>query len=178
MSTEFFDQCDRRLNTRGMTNEDRFWNYVFISKPGWCWFWRGACFDDGYGCISITADNDGRCSRRAHRFSYELNIGPIPQGMLVCHLCDNPICVNPSHLWLGTPKDNSEDMVRKGRWNGNRTQRFGEDNPRSKLTDSDVLSIRRLYSEGKYSQSQLGRMFGITQCMVGFIVRRVSWSHI
>lgn len=92
--------------------QERFWKYV--EKTDGCWWWRGACQGDRlrYGFMSA-----GSVARRikAHRLSWELAHGEIPTGLCVCHKCDNPLCVRPDHLFLGTQKDNSQDMVRKGR---------------------------------------------------------------
>lgn len=87
---------------------DRFWNKV--KKTDNCWFWTAGTFDDGYGKFKFEKKN-----RKAHRISWLLTNGDIPEGMLVCHHCDNPLCVKPSHLFLGTPKDNTQDMIKKGR---------------------------------------------------------------
>jgi hypothetical protein len=123
----------------------------------------------------------------AHRFSYYLFIGPIPDGMKVLHKCDNPNCVNPRHLFLGTNLDNTRDMVHKGR------QRFdrspgpgedackGEDHGMSRLTEEDVREIRLRYRRKNYHQSNrdaLAREFGVNPNQILKIVRRRQWTHI
>lgn len=93
---------------------DRFWAKVDKGAelaPGGCWLWIGSTERHGYGQISVGAKH----LARAHRISYELNIGAIPSGMVVCHRCDLPVCVNPAHLFIGTLSDNSRDMISKGR---------------------------------------------------------------
>ena len=89
---------------------DRFWKYTAKADPDQCWLWTGYKSGSGYGSLKI----DGK-QRSAHRLSWELAHGPVPDGLSVLHRCDNPICVNPGHLWLGTPRQNMEDMAAKGR---------------------------------------------------------------
>jgi hypothetical protein len=111
----------------------------------------------------------------AHRFAYELLVGPIPDGMFVCHHCDNPPCVNPKHLFLGTQLDNMRDKVAKGRHHapGPTNPAKGGDNGRAVLTQQDVDRLRSL--EGTTSISALSREFGIGRTQVGRILRRESW---
>jgi hypothetical protein len=90
---------------------DRFWSRVAEGEPDECWEWIGARGPQGYGMFQVKI----RMARRAHRISYELAHGPIPEGMQVLHRCDNPPCVNPAHLRLGTARDNTYDMLAKGR---------------------------------------------------------------
>lgn len=91
---------------------DRFWAKVRVQEDG-CWEWAGGLMWDGYGAFH--RDGDGSVKQRAHRISWEYSNGPIPSGMLVCHRCDNPRCVRPEHLFLGTDQDNVDDMMSKGR---------------------------------------------------------------
>lgn len=95
----------------------RFEKYAHRSSETGCWHWTGDRLPKGYGILVVRASGKDK-KRLAHRLSWELAHGPIPDGLFVCHACDNPSCVNPDHLWLGTPKDNAQDMVRKGRHPG------------------------------------------------------------
>ncbi|HCA7769786.1 TPA: HNH endonuclease [Pseudomonas aeruginosa] len=92
----------------------RFWSHVIRASDGSCWEWSGAKDGKGYGTINSGC---GKSPQKAHRISYEMAHGPIPDGLVVRHKCDNPGCVNPSHLEVGTQKDNSADMVDRGRHN-------------------------------------------------------------
>jgi hypothetical protein len=111
-----------------------------------------------------------------------LTRGPIPAGMKVCHHCDNPPCVRPDHLFLGTTKDNAEDMVRKGRNAAAilamSIRRRGEGSTSAKLTTGQVIEMRRLYDQGGISCAELGRRYGIHAVSASLIVRRKRWRHI
>ena len=93
--------------------EDRFWSKVLKTES--CWLWKGATQGTGYGRIARGKRNEFPKPELAHRMSWELHNGPIPKGLIVLHRCDNPPCVKPSHLFVGTPKDNSDDKCSKGR---------------------------------------------------------------
>lgn len=149
--------------------EQRFWEKV--NKSDDCWIWMSHIGTNGYGAFWFNGK-----SQSAHRVAYELAFGKRPGEFLVCHSCDNPTCVNPAHLWLGTEIDNKNDMVSKGR-QGKRTGPLGRDCP-VKLTRQSVLEIRSIYATGKHSQTQIGKQFGVTQQTIGQIIRREIWKHI
>jgi len=128
-----------------------------------CIEWTGAKRRGGYGELRLHGKLFG-----AHRFAWELANGPIPNALHVCHRCDNPLCVNPAHLFVGSDADNKADMRRKGR------QPFGERNGMCKLSTDVVDEIRRAYEDGNVSQSALGRKYGIAQSHVGRLVRGES----
>lgn len=143
----------------------RFW--AKVDKTGDCWIWKAAKLKSGYGKLMVTKTH----GMTAHRYSYTLHNGEIPKGMFVCHSCDNPPCVNPSHLWLGTAKDNSQDAKKKGRTavgdkNGMRTKphkrSFGQRNGFGKLTDRDVAQILKLRRDG-ISGREVASKFGISR---------------
>ena len=126
-----------------------------------CWNWHASKEAFGYGHFKY----DHRILK-AHRFSWEYFRGVIPAGSYVLHKCDNPSCINPNHLFLGTPFDNMQDKIRKGR----AVYEMGEKSHNAKLTDAQVQEIRSLYSTGKYYQHDLGKRFGVTKQHIGRIV--------
>lgn len=139
-----------------------------------CWGWVGSKSAQGYGSIH----GNGRANV-ASRVSYELHIGPIPEGMLVCHHCDNRECCNPKHLFLGTYKDNSDDKFSKGRQAPpGEICKPGSLNGYAKLTESQVLEIRELYSKGGVTMKQLGEKYGVTRQAISEIIRRKNWKHL
>lgn len=135
----------------------RFARYVQPGNPDSCWPWRGGHDQDGYGKVW---DADVHRSVSAHRVAWEQVNGQIPPGLVVCHRCDNPPCVNPSHLFLGTVQDNNTDKLAKGRHRGNTTGQLGDRARR--LSDAAVAEIRRRYTGTYGQQAQLGREFGVS----------------
>lgn len=119
--------------------EDRFWAKVRKTKS--CWLWTGGPKNFPYGYIGYTLRHKKNKRCYVHRFSWELHNGPIPTGLLVCHTCDTPKCVNPAHLFLGTSKDNLQDASRKGRMTA-RGQGF------RKLTEENIKQIRKMAHKG------------------------------
>jgi hypothetical protein len=180
-----FDACARPHYAKGLCNPhwqrvrrgvplgplrgtpEAFWALAENGGPGECWEWQGRVDHDGYGLYGSPLLGEGR----AHRRAWVLAHGPIPEGLLVCHHCDNPPCVNPAHLFLGTSADNTRDSVEKGR------RACGERVNTAKLSVADVREIRRL-REGGATQQALADRFGCSQPMVGVIVRREAWRHV
>lgn len=148
--------------------EQRFFEKV--SKTGECWLWTGARMKNGYGKIIIN-----RKEAKAHRVSWELAHGPIPDGISVLHRCDTPPCVRPSHLFLGTQADNMADMAAKKRGTG--WPHKGAKVPGAKLNEDQVREIRRLLYTG-ITQTELGRQFGVTNGAIHLIANRKNWKHI
>lgn len=144
--------------------DEKFWEKVDKKSESECWVWLGAITDDGYGSF---------WSKLSHRVAWELTYGPIPKGKYICHHCDNPSCVNPSHLFLGTQLDNMQDMVYKGR----SYDHSGENNPKVKLSELDVLEIRRLSSLG-VSAYKLSKMFLVSATNIHAIIKRQTWKQI
>jgi hypothetical protein len=144
---------------------ERFEERVRVT-PG-CWIWLGYKNPKGYGRI-----NNGNRDVMAHRFSYELYVGPIPAGKIICHKCDNPSCVNPDHLWVGTDQENADDKVAKGRWVGG--DRKGEAHAMARLSNEAVYAIR---ADGRPLRS-IAKQYGITRGYVRGIKERASWAHL
>lgn len=153
------------------TIDERFWAKVNKNGPNGCWLWTGV-ISRGYGRF-----NYQKRMQPSARVAWELTNGPIPEGLLVCHDCpgrDNPMCVNPSHMFLGTPKDNTQDMLKKGR-NSNAK---GEAQGHAVLTDIQVLEIRELYALGGVTQAQLAAKFGVKPITIHPIVTGRTWTHV
>lgn len=147
---------------------DRFWKHV--TKTETCWLWTSKANNQGYGVLNV---GDGQLVR-ANRFSYELHVGPIPDGLVVCHNCtggDNRACVNPAHFFLGTRGDNIQDAAKKG------TMPRGESSYNAKLTEQDVRDIRSQRAQG-VPIAELANRYGIVSAHVQRIERRERWAHV
>lgn len=154
-----------------------------VNKTERCWFWEGALTRKGYGRIRI--DFKGHCTN-AQRVAWNLWKGIIPKGIRVLHTCDVRNCVRPSHLWLGTQLENIADRVRKGR-NGRMP---GVRNPQAKLTNREVIEIRRRYVKSKNqfipgtniinksSSTKLARIYNVSPCLVKRIANNNAWRHV
>jgi len=135
-----------------------------------CWEWQASRNKDGYGRLKI-----GRYDELAHRVSYTIHSGSIPQGRIVCHSCDNPGCVNPKHLWLGSCGDNTQDMMRKGRHRC--AGSAGDSNPRAVLSEKDAMQVIDLIKRG-LNNKQIAARFGVAHSTISCIRRGKSWKHL
>ena len=174
----------------------RFWSKVQESESG-CWEWTGCKtgFKAQYGSFTPFGTKAGY----AHRFSYEYHFGAIPEGMFVCHSCDNPGCVRPDHLFLGTPKDNTQDAKAKGRLStGVSSHNFqratvkvmsewyeptdiktrGEGNGLAKLTEQDVREIRKLASDKVMTLTDMAKHYGTCRSNIRQIITGKTWRHV
>lgn len=162
-----------RYRFRSPRPVERLWHMYEIR--GECWIFTGDKDRYGYGQFQWM----GRPGR-AHRAAYYLTHGHIPKGMCVCHHCDNPACVRPEHLFLGTVADNNTDKKHKGRsrWGGVLpTPRYGRQNPAAKLLDADIRYIRQAASQGVTSYVLAAR-FGVTDSNIRYILRGKTWRHV
>ena len=152
----------------------RFW--AKVNKTSACWNWKTGKYSAGYGAFSLHGYNT-----RAHRFAWELAYGQIPEGLEVCHHCDNPACVRPDHLFLGTQKQNIRDGINKGRIIPRRCNP-GESNGRAILAADQVQEIKRIYSHkgSKYSRQityrKLAQQFNISRRTIADILKGRTWT--
>ncbi len=157
------------------TLEQRFWENVVVYRDG-CWGWASYTNGLGYGVIHVRRRLENfRKNIYAHRLSWEIHFGPVPDDLFVLHRCDNPACCRPDHLFLGTNTDNMKDCVAKGRDNRAAKALPGEKNPQAKLTEADVLAIR---CKPRVSRFTLAKMFGVTESCIAAIRGGKGWKHV
>lgn len=153
--------------------ENRFWNKVDKTSVDRCWAWKGATNKGGYGRVTVPATLGKYISLTAHRVSWEIHNGSIPQGLCVLHRCDNPPCVNPEHLFVGTRKDNAIDMFKKGRRYTPRGECL------SKLTEIQVKEIRQRFSGAERpAKRALAREYGVDHSTIRSLLRGDTWKHL
>lgn len=138
--------------------------------PEVCWEWRGPVNGNGYGRFVVKNEH-----RLAHRISYKYFVGEIPEGKVVCHTCDNRICVNPHHLWVGTQSDNLKDASDKGRMFRPNTN--GERNGNRKLCESDVRTIRAMFRGGQ-KRYRIAQHFKVSPSTIGEIISGKIWKDV
>jgi len=146
---------------------ERFWSKVARAGPDECWLWKGARHPKGYGEFRSPPG----LTKIAHRVAFILSRGDIPPGLLICHSCDNPPCCNPRHLFAGTAKENSLDMVSKGR------SPRGERQGHTRMTEREVRAIRRL-NDLAVRQKDLAEAFGVPQQTMSAIIKRKNWKYV
>ena len=148
---------------------ERFWEKVDIRSDDECWNWKASIRSDGYG--QLNRGKRGLGMESAHRVSWTIHFGDIPVGLHILHSCDNKLCVNPSHLFLGTNSDNVSDKVKKDR------QMKGESVPTSKLNRKDIKEIRKLYVPWSrdYSIASLAKQFNVSYAAIYKVVSRETW---
>lgn len=148
---------------------ERFWERV--QKTIGCWVWTGAKYSSGYGRFFLVRGRN-HVTVCAHRYSWFITYGDDPGELHVCHECDNPPCVRPDHLFLGTDQDNSDDMVNKSR------QAKGTMKPNAKLTDEKAAEIRRIREKTGMEYEDIGELFGVHKVTVSDVVQRKTWKHV
>lgn len=173
---KFFSRHGEIGERRIRSLEDRLWARVDKSHgqgPGGdCWEWRGYVHPTGYGQLSVDAKGKNINSNRA---AYMVSKGEIPDGMWVLHTCDNRLCCNPDHLWLGTPKDNTQDMIAKGRRRKAFEVSRGEDISLAKLTEDLVRAIR---AEPPATLKELSEKYGVSKATISKVRHRETWAHV
>ncbi len=149
---------------------ERFWSKVNKQGADECWHWTAGDDGHGYGLFRIDGHN-----KKAHRVVFFLTHKRWPEPCC-CHSCDNPLCVNPAHLWEGTVAENNADMIRKGR--GKYKAHKGENNGEAKLTENQVRKIRERYRDSGVTCRSLASEYGVSSSLIHAIIRRYNWTHI
>lgn len=146
---------------------EKLWTYTMPEPNTGCWIWFGASTPLGYGKVRYKGG-----VRIAHRVSYMVYRGDFDPKLCVCHKCDNPFCINPDHLFLGTMKDNTQDMIRKGRKN----PCLGSNHKTSKLSVEQVLEIKKLIQDRPISLNKIAKLFGVTHSTITAIRDNKIWK--
>ncbi len=155
-----------------LTEKQKILFWKNIEKTDGCWLWRGHRNKLGYGRMQVGDWRNNAWIAYAHRVSYAVNIEQ-PFSLLVLHKCDNPSCVNPAHLFIGTQEANMHDMDSKNR----RVHAHGEKGGAAKMTNEKVLEMRALHANGK-TRAEIGRLFGLGFTATDKIIKRETWKHI
>lgn len=154
------------------TPVERFWSKVRPEIGDACWIWAGSRDNCGYGKIRIV-----RSASMAHRLSWEIHYGPIPAGLCVLHRCDNPPCVRPDHLFLGTHQENMRDRDMKGRGGESKPTRHGEGHVRAKLSEASVRWAREAVAGGRTMEA-VAKELGVVRSTVGRAVSGHNWRRV
>lgn len=156
------------MATSDYTSKDiiRFWSKVKVTTLDGCWEWQASRTPLGYGQFGLKSK-----LKISSRVAWELTYGDIPEGLHVCHRCDNPPCCNPEHLFLGTNHENVRDSLNKGR----RSPRKGENNGQHKLTAAQSQEIRQKYVQGEIRYADLANEYGVSAVQIGHIVTGKAW---
>jgi len=166
---------DRRFQWKKATEEQKkeklkeSFEAKVVKKEG-CWDWKGCFYSNDYALIHIH-NGEKWVGALAHRVSYKLHIGPIPDGLYVCHTCDNRKCTNPEHLWLGTCLENSKDMRVKGR------ECRGESRSLAKLKDDDIREIRKMLMV-QIPSAVIARKYKVSNTVISYIKNGKTWKHV
>lgn len=151
---------------------ERFWQKVNVAGPNDCWQWTAYRANPGRHKLGYGQFNNHGKIESAHRVAWELTFGSIPEGMKVCHSCDNPLCCNPNHLFLGTQSDNVRDMDTKGRRVS--MPAFGERHGNARLTEDTV----RFIHQSNESSAELARVLGVSRQSVSDVRNHKTWRHV
>lgn len=156
-----------RRSNKFKTSDESFLSKFNAVESEKCWEWSSTIESSGYGIFTFN-----KKTYKSHRYSYEFYNKIAPLSLFVCHRCDNRKCVNPNHLFLGTHKDNMEDMAKKLRGTN------GEKNTQSKLNTNDIISIRSAYNNLDIKMSEIAEIYGVSKGAISFLVRGITWRHI
>lgn len=156
------------------TPEQLFWSHVTPISPNECWEWNGPRLKNGYGQMYVKVNGKWK-NTMTHRLSWEIHYGEIPSGKVIMHKCDNPACVNPNHLSVGTHLDNIIDKVRKGRQR--HRAHIGTEHGMSKLNDANVKWIYQEYAKG-VTIASMARALNVSESAIRNVIKGRSWKHV